>query len=241
VGGRELAHVAQRRERSRHVAEGEIAVERDVVDLARDLGVLQERLHLRCEAEHPVAQRVEHRLLADAIAGDHEQLAARVPQREGEHAVQVAHAVGAVLLVEVDDDLGVTLRGQRVAARGEVVAQLAVVVDLAVHHDDHRAVLVVDRLVSRAEVDDPQALDAQAGAALAVHAARVGPAVLEAGAHALDEVRGDALPGRAKLSDDATHVCQATVGPERFSRAPAHWPQMTRAAAAAEASRPTPR
>ncbi len=41
-------------------------------------------------------------------------------------------------------------------------AQLAVVVDLAVEHDDDRAVLVVDRLVARLEVDHAQALDARA-------------------------------------------------------------------------------
>ena len=98
------------------------------------------------------------------------------------------------------------LVAKRVAAPGQVVAQLAVVVDLAVHHDDDRAVLVVDRLVARAEVDDPQALDAEARAAVVVQPARIGPAVLEPRAHTREELRVHGLPGRAKLSDDATHV-----------------------------------
>src|SRR5258708_31648584 len=43
--------------------------------------------------------------------------AAAVPEREGEHAAQVLDAGVAVVLVEVDDDLGVGVRGEAVPAR----------------------------------------------------------------------------------------------------------------------------
>ena len=77
-------------------------------------------------------------------------------------------AVGAVLLVEVDDDLGVAVRARSGGPRrSSSRAQLAEVVDLAVEDDDDRAVLVEDRLVAGLEVDDAQALDAEADAAVA--------------------------------------------------------------------------
>ena len=49
-------------------------------------------------------------------------------------------------------------------ARSQALAQLAVVVDLAVEDDRDRAVLVEDRLVAGGEVDDAQALDPEADA-----------------------------------------------------------------------------
>ena len=97
-----------------------------MVDLARDLAVLQQRAHLRREGQRSVVERVEQRLLADAVARQQQLLAAPVPEREREHAVQVLDAGGAVLLVEVRDHLGVALRREvvpagaagRAAARG---------------------------------------------------------------------------------------------------------------------------
>jgi hypothetical protein len=102
--------------------------------------------------------------------------------------VQPADAVGAVLLVEMNDDLGVTVRREVVAAAHEILAQLTEVVDLAVEHDRDRAVLVVNRLVPGDEVDDAQPLDPEPDFTSAEDAARIWPAVLEAGAHPLDHV-----------------------------------------------------
>ena len=65
------------------------------------------------------------------------------------------HAVVAVLLVEVDDDLGVGPRSRSGGrARSSSSRSSWIVVDLAVQDDDDRPVLVVDRLVARDEVDD---------------------------------------------------------------------------------------
>jgi hypothetical protein len=48
-----------------------------------------------------------------------------------------------------------------VAARSSSRAQLAEVVDLAVEHDPHRAVFVVDRLMAGREIDDAEAPHAE--------------------------------------------------------------------------------
>jgi hypothetical protein len=201
----QLVDAAQRRQRRGHVAVGEVGVDRLAVDLARDLVVGQQRGHLGGEAEDAVAQAVEERLLADAIARDQALLPARVPEREREHPVQPLDAVDAVLLVEVRDDLGVAVCRQRVPARDELLAQLAVVVDLAVQDDRDGAVLVEDRLVAGGEVDHAQALDPQRDVGGAEDPARVRPAVLEARAHALGQLRVDVVPVRAQLSDDSAH------------------------------------
>ena len=60
--------------------------------------------------------RPEERLLAEAVAGEQEPLAARVPEREREHAVEVLDEAVAVLLVEVRERRRVAGARERVAA-----------------------------------------------------------------------------------------------------------------------------
>ena len=203
--GGSLRTARRRRARRRHVAVGEVGVERGVVDVGGDLRVAHERAHLRGEREGAVAMRVEQRLLAEAVARDQQAPAAAVPEREGEHAVQVLHAVDPVLLVEVHDHLRVALGREAVAGPLEPVAQLAVVVDLAVEDDHDRAVLVGDRLVAGREVDHAQALDAEPGAVGREDAPLVGAAMLEARAHLLEQRPADPASVVARLSDDPAH------------------------------------
>ena len=63
-----------------------------------------------------------------------------IPDGEGELAVEIAQAGRAVLFVEVQDDLGVGVRGEPMAARFQLGPQLDVVEDLAVEDDPERAV-----------------------------------------------------------------------------------------------------
>ena len=71
-----------------------------------------------------------------------------------------------------------------VAARLELVAELAEVVELAVEDGDDVAVLVRDRLAARGEVDDPQPPVAEHAAAEGVDRALVGAAVDDRVVHA---------------------------------------------------------
>jgi hypothetical protein len=86
------------------------------VELARNLSIGEQSGQLRGEAEDAVPLGIEERLLAEPIAGHQEPAATRVPEGEGEHALELPDAVGAELLVEVDDHLGVAVRPERVAA-----------------------------------------------------------------------------------------------------------------------------
>ena len=58
---------------------------------------------------------VVERLDADAVAREREAPRARVPDREREHAVELAHAALAVLLEVVEIDLGVAAGREAVA------------------------------------------------------------------------------------------------------------------------------
>ena len=81
------------------------------------------------------ARRVEERPDAHAVARQHHLPPARVPDREGEVAVEPRDAIRPHLFVEADDDLGVGMRAEADALRDQLVAQLDVVEDLAVEGD----------------------------------------------------------------------------------------------------------
>src|SRR5437764_159406 len=76
------------------------------------------------------------------------------PERQREHAVEPAGEVGAVLLVEVDEALGVGTGAEDVPPPLERVPQRRLVVDLAVVGNPDRLVLVGHRLRAAGEVDD---------------------------------------------------------------------------------------
>src|SRR5690606_4961552 len=96
------------------------------------------------------------RLDAGAVPREEQPFTGRVPDGKGEHAAQVPDDVIPILLVAVDDGLGVAARGEAVALRFQVRAKLMVVVDLAIEDDVDRPVLVGDRLLAPGNVDDAE-------------------------------------------------------------------------------------
>lgn len=113
-------------------------------------------LDFRPEDQIVAGLPVEERLLAKRIPGEEQLLLPFVPDRQGEHAVELLHAALALLLIQVDNDLGIAPRGEDVAARLQLSAQLPVVVDLTVEDDPAGAVLVGERLMAGLDVDDAQ-------------------------------------------------------------------------------------
>ena len=77
---------------------------------------------------------------------------------------------------------------KRVAGGLQLLAQLAVVVDLAVVDALDLAVLVADRLLPALDVDDRQAAHAERGAGMGQEAVVVRPAVADAGVHRLQQL-----------------------------------------------------
>ncbi len=205
AGGGQLAHVPVCRVRAGDPVEREVAVERLVVELPRDLGILDQRGQLGRERQHALALAVHQRLLSQTVARQHEPATARVPHRQREHPVQVLDEPGAVLLVEVDDHLGVAAGGEPVTGRLEPLTQLEVVVDLAVEDHDRVPVLAEDRLVARGQVDHAEALDPEPDALAGVHSTGVRPPMLDRPAHGLDGGGGHGGAVAASLTSDAAH------------------------------------
>ena len=86
----------------------------------------------------------------------------------------------------MDDGFGVGLGAERVAAGLEIAAQLAMVVDLAVEDDPHRAVFVGHRLIAAGAIDDGQAPVAERQPRRVEVAAAVGAAMVEPVGHRPD-------------------------------------------------------
>ena len=196
VAGGQLAHVAEDRVRRRDRVEGEEGFERVEVDLAARQGA-----QLGRELERAAGRAVVERLDPVRVAREHEAAAPLVPDRDREHPAQPLRELEAVLLVQVDERLGVRVRPVRVARAHELARELRVVVDLAVLDDDAAAVLVEDRLVAAGEVDDGQPPRRERHRPLDVLAGAVGAAVLERRAHPLEP----GAVGRACKSTDPAH------------------------------------
>ena len=106
----------------------------------------EDRLDLGAE-EHPVALPAPvQRADADAVAGEEDGALGEVDERDGELALQVLEDAFAVLLVQVDDDLGIGVRAEDVALGLELGLALRIVEQLAVVDDGDGAILVEDRL-----------------------------------------------------------------------------------------------
>ena len=123
------------------------------------------------------------RLDAEVVPRRQHPLVDPVIQHERKHAVETAYAIVPVLLVHLQDDLGVRGRAETASARDQFVAQFDVVVDLAVE-DDQRP-LRLHRLLAGREIDDREAPVGHADGALDDLAITIGTAVHEGRAHAL--------------------------------------------------------
>ena len=206
VPGLELADAVDDAVRRGRAPEREEAADRAPVEVALDVDRLQQRLQLRREEELAAGLGIVERLDAQPVASHQQRPAARIPEGEGEHAAQLLHAVGLVLLVEVDDRLRVRRGVEGMPTRLELAAELPEVVDLAVEDDPHRAVLVPDGLAPGLEVDDPQAPHPQAHPRTQMKAVVVGAAMGDDPAHCAHLVQGDWAPVEAQRAGDAAHV-----------------------------------
>src|SRR6266571_132945 len=112
-----------------------------------------------------------------------------------------------MLLVEMENGLGVTLGRERVSAGQEPAAELAIIVDLTVEDDDLRAILVEDRLSPARQIDDAEPPHPEADGALHIDALVVRPPMPDRVAHPPNRGRGGG-PGRVSVydSDDTTHA-----------------------------------
>ncbi len=181
------AHAAMQRLRFRHVLQDGVVLHGAFVDRGVEpdhVGQIQQTFLLAGHRGATGSGRHEQRLDAERVAGAEQFTAHGVPQREREHAPQPRQRVGAPVVVGGDDGLAVAVgREDGAVLRGELGAQLQVVVDLAV---EHQLVAVggvrrapAQRLMRMRDVDDRQPVEAENDGPSGVGpgARLVGPAV----------------------------------------------------------------
>ena len=173
--------------------------------ISRDFRELEKRLQFRGERE-PVRQGdVVQRLDAQTIAGQQQTPLRGVPDRKRKHPAQMVDAAWTELFPQVNDGFGVAGSPKTMTARGEFLAQLAVVVDLAIEDDPDRSIFVADRLLAAVQVDDAQASHAQPDAITQVHTFFIRPSMHQHLAHRADFVFKHRFAVKANDSSNATH------------------------------------
>ena len=148
------------------------------------------------------------RLDAENIARAVHLVRFRVPYDEGKHAAQLGGQCCAVLLIAVDDDLGVAVGLEDVPLGLQLGAQVHEVVNFTVEHADDSAILIVHGLLACGQVDDAQTAEAQRNGRARVVAAdmvafHIGAAVDDAVRHSVQD--GLALFTQTGKANKTTH------------------------------------
>src|ERR1043165_9273309 len=208
--GRKLLDVAKERRRRGRRQKSQVVIERLLVDVRSDGGVLQNGFDLGGEDEAAVALIKVKRFDADAIAHEHELLFGSVPQRDRVITFDVVNEIEAAFFVKVNNRFGIRARSVFVAVRFEADAEFCVVVDLAVEDEPGVLVAAVHRLMTGGgEIDDRQTAKPEAAAMIIKkQVARVVRAAMRhLVAHSRDERSVDRSFARAVFPDstDAAH------------------------------------
>ena len=111
-----------------------VVVERHGVDGFGDIAALQQRRQARGKAQPLGVVAVVQRLDAEAVAGHEQALAVALPNRQGEHAVELGQHGLAPGVVGLEQDFRIALAEELVAQLAQFFAQLRVVINGAVKH-----------------------------------------------------------------------------------------------------------
>ena len=188
----EGVHVAEHGAWRPRRPEREDLIDADGIHRRLDLAAREQRLGFGREHQVPAHDAVEQRSHAEAVPHQKHRFRATVVDRERELAVQPVQHPGAPLLVPVHEDFRIAARAEAVSGRDQLLAELQVVVDLAVVHDEDGAVLVAQRLRAAGDVDDAEPHVGEADPRPGVAPAAVGAAVAQGGRHAVEGPGRDA-------------------------------------------------
>src|ERR1051326_6111424 len=111
-----------------------------------------------------------------------------IPNCASKHPPKGFHALKAILFVGVNDRFGIGTCFELVSARDEIGREIGKVIDLAVENDDNGTVLIEDRLLSAAEVNDAEAAMPEPDIVLDKVAMVIRSAVLLSGCHPLKHI-----------------------------------------------------
>ena len=204
MAGHQFADAAEEGAVIAHVSKGQVFGEERLLELGRDGRVLEERLDFAGEGEGASIPVVVEGLLAETIAGTEEFAGVLVPDGKGEHAAKAENAIGAVLLVGVEDGFGVGAVGVAVSGLEEGGAEIGVIEDFAVEDDEMGRIFIGHGLVAAGDIDDGETAESEGGPGVAVVTGIIGAAVADGVRHTLDD-RGRVRRLNSYESCDSTH------------------------------------
>ena len=176
------------------------------VEASGDRRMGKERLRFGPEEKRPINPfGITERLLAHPVASQGQPLAGDVPDRQGEHPVELADEFGAVILVKMDQAFGVGAGPEGVTSGEESGSKLGIVVDLAVEGDPDGPVLVAHRLGPPLDVDDREPTMPEPGRTFAEQAIAVRPPMLERRGHSGQQRAVGSFALAIHESGNATH------------------------------------
>src|SRR5438094_3945856 len=210
--GRHAPHALEDGALAGYVAEGEKAEQRVGAHRGRTTDGIEDGFRFGREDQLAVLPQVIQRLLAGAIAREHEAPPRRIPDGDREHPAHAAEAIDAFGGVQVRDHFGVARGREAASGAPQLVAQLDVVVDLAVLHHRDGAAVDRDRLMPAGDVDDAQPRGRECRRWIDKCAAIVGAAVAQRGDHPLETVAVGRTAVERYESSNPTHFL-IRVGP----------------------------
>ena len=116
--------------------------------------------------------------------------------------LDVVDAIFTPFLIGMNDRLRVTVRTENVSTGFERAPKLAEVINLAVEHDHHSAVLVEDRLISPSDINNAKPAHAERNRVIDEHALVIRPAMMHLPQHLLDDCLGRF---RLSMTNDTTN------------------------------------
>ena len=187
---------------------------------ARDPRQFEQRCRLGRERQPPAGRHGEQRFLASPVTGQNQATAIRIPDRNREHAVDVARELHPVVFEEMNDGRGVGSGRHLVAGGSQSCRQVTVVVELAVHDRVHARGLVGEHPGGRIGCHDRETGEPERHLDVAPQRDAVGAAMSEARYHPTDVLRalrrGEI---RGPQPRDAAHVqCSLRHAAKRVSR-----------------------
>ena len=171
-----------------HILEGQIRVQRLIVEALGEVRMLQNTLDLGGVAQIVADDRKVQGLDAEEVAREENRLGFLIIDREREHAAQMLEHILAPLLKSVEQHFAVRGSRELVSRALELLFQLLIIIYFAVIGEYQITVLVADRLIAVFEVDDGQSAEAHRDVVIHIHAVRIGTAVGDDLGHLFDDV-----------------------------------------------------
>src|SRR5271165_2849843 len=138
----QLKNIPEQRLFPRHVIETQKPIDHGWRNFGLNFGISKDRLDFRAKTDEFVGQVVVERLYANAVSREEKRFLSLVPNRETKHASQSFNAALAILLIEMDDDLGIGICFESMPFAQEFLAERLVVINFPVENDPDCPVLV---------------------------------------------------------------------------------------------------